>query len=342
MAVTSKQIAELAGVSRGTVDRALHNRGRVNPEVAERIRKIAADLGYQPHPAGQALVLSNKEFKFGVYLQSASTPTMQMVLSGVHKAAEELRPYGVTTNIITNPGFDKNAEMQAIDNLLADGCQALAITPTTEADVVDRIERLIEDGIPVVMFNGDIPSSNRLCYVGMDNYKSGKMAGALMGYMLPSGGKVLPITAHLTNHAHYIRAKGFMEVLESDFPNIQLLPLQACFDKDAFAYEITKMALHENPDLKGLYVAANGAHGAVCAIEDAGLTGEIRVITFDMNTPNVQDLRDGRLTLILHQHPEMEGYRPLHILYEYVAKGQAPADHNCFTELSAVTRYNLD
>ena len=45
MAVTAQQIAELAGVSRGTVDRALHNRGRVNPEVAAKIHKIAAELG---------------------------------------------------------------------------------------------------------------------------------------------------------------------------------------------------------------------------------------------------------------------------------------------------------
>ena len=45
MAVTAQQIADLAGVSRGTVDRALHNRGRVNPEVKEKIQKIARELG---------------------------------------------------------------------------------------------------------------------------------------------------------------------------------------------------------------------------------------------------------------------------------------------------------
>ena len=53
MPVTLKQIAELAGVSRGTVDRALYNRGRVNPEVAARIRAIADELGYQPNRAGR-------------------------------------------------------------------------------------------------------------------------------------------------------------------------------------------------------------------------------------------------------------------------------------------------
>ena len=67
MAVTAQQIAELAGVSRGTVDRALHNRGRVNPEVAAKIHKIAAELGYNPNLIGQALVKSRREGKTVFY-----------------------------------------------------------------------------------------------------------------------------------------------------------------------------------------------------------------------------------------------------------------------------------
>ena len=82
MAVTSQQIAELAGVSRGTVDRALHNRGRVNPEVAARIQKIAEELGYRPNSIGQALVRARQNLRLGAILQSAETPTMQDVAAG--------------------------------------------------------------------------------------------------------------------------------------------------------------------------------------------------------------------------------------------------------------------
>ena len=91
MAVTAQQIAELTGVSRGTVDRALHNRGRVNPDVAARIRQVAAELGYRPNQIGQALVKTPRDFRIGVILQSAETPTMQIVSAGVHRAADELR-----------------------------------------------------------------------------------------------------------------------------------------------------------------------------------------------------------------------------------------------------------
>ena len=66
MAVTLQQIAEAAGVSRGTVDRALNNRGRIRPEVEERIKRIAREMGYQPSRAGRALAMAKRKIRIGV------------------------------------------------------------------------------------------------------------------------------------------------------------------------------------------------------------------------------------------------------------------------------------
>lgn len=340
MAVTTKQIAELAGVSRGTVDRALHNRGRVNPEVAERIRKIADELGYQPHAAAQSLALSGKEFKFGVYMQSADTPTMKIVLDGIERAAEELKQFGVTTKILTHPSFDNRAILEGIDELMEDGCQAIAITPTMDSEVIDKVNELERKGVPVVFFNRDYHESDRLCYVGMNNYKCGKVSGFLMGNMLPEGGKVLPMTGHLTNYAHYRRAKGFIEVIQRDFPSIELMPIQGCFDSDDYAYQITSLSLQNEPELNGIFVASNGAYGAAKAIREQGRN--VKLITFDLNEPNREALADGYISIVLDQQPEVQGYKALYILYDYVAKNQPPEDRFQYTELRVFTKYNLD
>ena len=74
MGVTIRQIAEAAVVSRGTVDRALNNRGRIKPEVAEHIRQIAEEMGYKPNQLGRALSMSKNNIKIGVILQAAETP----------------------------------------------------------------------------------------------------------------------------------------------------------------------------------------------------------------------------------------------------------------------------
>ena len=84
--ITLQQIAEAAGVSRGTVDRALNNRGRINPEVAEKIRKLADEMGYQPNRAGRALAISKRSISIGMLVQAAATPFMEEVLEGVQAA----------------------------------------------------------------------------------------------------------------------------------------------------------------------------------------------------------------------------------------------------------------
>ena len=85
MAVTLQQIADLAGVSRGTVDRALNNRGHIKSEVEEKIKRIAKELGYQPSFAGRALAMAKKNLKIGVILQSSNTPFMRAVLKKQQK-----------------------------------------------------------------------------------------------------------------------------------------------------------------------------------------------------------------------------------------------------------------
>ena len=90
MGVTIRQIAEAAGVSRGTVDRALNNRGRIRPEVAERIQKIAEEMGYRPNQLGRALSMSKNNIKIGVIVQACETPFMNDVLEGVKKAKFEI------------------------------------------------------------------------------------------------------------------------------------------------------------------------------------------------------------------------------------------------------------
>ena len=78
---TIKEIAALAGVSRGTVDRVLNDRGAVNPETAEKIRKIAKELDYKPNRAGLVLAAQKKRLKLGVILFSTGNPFFQDVLA---------------------------------------------------------------------------------------------------------------------------------------------------------------------------------------------------------------------------------------------------------------------
>ncbi len=342
MAVTSKQIAELAGVSRGTVDRALHNRGRVNPEVAERIRQIAKELGYAPNALGRALVKTSHGIRLGVILQSIETPTMRIVSQGVAQAAQELKSTGVELMIREISRLDAAQVLECMDQFVAEGARGLAISPNNAPEIRTRIDELHEANIPVITLNSDAPGSKRLCFIGMDNYRAGQTAAGLMRLLLPKGGKVFPLTSHLNNTAHNSRLNGFTDTLsmETGDAPLTLLPFQPCFDRDDFAYEITQHILASNPDLAGVYVAANGQRGACEAIRDAGLTGRVRVIAFDLTPPNDQLLRDGNITFLLDQNAFEQGYRPPLLLSDYLIHQRRPERELLYTDIRICTKYN--
>lgn len=98
MAGTIQQIAELAGVSRGTVDRALNNRGRINPEVAKQIWQIADEIGYVPkhqRKKEQEQKKLEETYRIGVVTQLSNSPFMIQVNKGIYDAAERLLETGV-------------------------------------------------------------------------------------------------------------------------------------------------------------------------------------------------------------------------------------------------------
>lgn len=341
MAVTSQQIADLAGVSRGTVDRALHNRGRVNPEVAARILKIAEELGYQPNSIGQALVRAKQGFRLGAIFQSAETPTMQDVAAGARQSAAELRVSGVEIELREVQGRDTPRVLRQIHELLEWGASGLAIASNNTPDLVRRINELSERGIPVVTFNTDAPDSKRLCFVGMDNYRAGQTAAGLIRQMLPNGGLVLPVTGHVNNGAHIKRLRGFLDTLEGA-GDIQLLSVQPCFDRDDYAHEITQHILRENPSLACVYITSNGQRGVCRAIEDEHRKGRVRVVAYDLNEPNRQLLRSGDLSFVLDQVAYEQGRQPLYILYNYLLNGKTPEKELLYTDTQIRTKYNIE
>ena len=344
MAVNAQKIAELAGVSRGTVDRALHNRGRIRPEVAARIRQIAAELGYKPNLVGQALSRTRQGVKIGVILQSVETPTIQVVQSGVRRAADELRASGGEVLLRELSGLDDELLLENIEDLVSQGIQGLALTPNNTPELRQCINGLAEQGIPVVTLNSDVPGSRRLCFIGQDGYRAGQTAASLMYELLPPGSKLLPLAGHLNNSAHNSRLNGFIDTLrqQDSEGTLTVLPFQPCFDRDDCAYEVTQYILHLHPDLAGIYVAANGQEGACQAIAETGRKGRVKIIAHDLNKPNLRLLESGLLSFVLDQEAFDQGYRPPYLLYEYLLHQKTPERELLHTDIAIRTRYNSD
>ena len=197
MAGTIQQIAELAGVSRGTVDRALNNRGRINPEVAKKIEQIADEIGYVPKhrkKADDTVKQAGRGKRVGVVTQLSQSSFMLQVNKGIRDASKKLAAQGIEVLVKENASVDEAEQMQAITELEEEGIDALAVMPVDCDNVRVKLNELTEEkNIPVVTFNSDIVGTKRCCFVGLNNWQSGQTAAGLMGLMMRGKGKVLSL-----------------------------------------------------------------------------------------------------------------------------------------------------
>lgn len=342
MRVTLKQIAELAGVSRGTVDRALNDRGRVNSEVAQRIKKIAKDLGYQPNTAGRALAMSKNPIIIGVILQSIETPFMKEVLTGVNSACEEIELLGGKVLIRSIKSINPFEVAAAMDELHLLGVQALAMVPSSDKIVCGKIDEFVTKlHIPVVTLNIDAPDTKRALFVGQNTLKSGHVAAGLMGEILGGQGIVSVITAHASHPALENRIKGFREVMEKCYPDIEILPIEYAYDDIEQGKEIAGRQMKEYPGMNGFFITSNEDCGVCQVLQKMGLNDKIKVICYDLTKSNVQNLKNGSINFLIGQNGFVQGYEPVMILFRKFFQEKEPEQEFFYTDIEIKTKYNI-
>lgn len=342
MAVTLQQIAEAAGVSRGTVDRALNNRGRINPEVADNIRRIAQEMGYQPNRAGRALAMSRHFIKIGVIIQAADTPFMKHVLSGAMEAKVEIERLGAEVFIKKIKGVDVDMVLETMERMRREGFGGIALTPVEDERLIHTVNELAEGGIPIVTFNSDLEGSKRMCFIGQNTRQSGRVAAGLMAEILPPDTSVQIISGYPSNHSHKNRSRAFAQELAECRRDVAILDLQYDYDEDGLAEKITEEMLKEYRNLAGIYLAASGSEGVCRALRKKGLVGKVKVISNDLTQGNLKELSEGAIQFLLGQNARIQGYTPVMTLFNKLFDGKNPEEECTYTEIVIKTRHNID
>ena len=341
MAVTIQQIAEAAGVSRGTVDRALNHRGRISPEVEERIKKIADELGYVPKKRKRSAA-QKKKIRIGIVTQLAKSSFMLEVNRGIGQAREELKGHGVELIIKEGLSVDEEEQTRAIDALVEEGIHGLAIMPVDCEGIRAKINWLIDEKkIPVVTFNSDIVGTRRTCFVGMDNKRSGRTAAGLLGMLTRGIGKILVITGYFSNHVDNSRVDGFIEEVKRSYPKLEIAGVQGSFDDTDEVERIIVNAMINIPGINGILVVSGGQAGVGRAFDKLCLDRRPYVLIYDQTAKNEKAIKENIVDFLIDQDGYVQGYRPPHILADMLMKNQMPEAEFLFTDINIKTKYNL-
>ncbi|MGI6006015.1 MAG: LacI family DNA-binding transcriptional regulator [Ruminococcus sp.] len=343
MRITIRQIAMKAGVSRGTVDRVLNNRGKVRPEVEEKVRRIANELGYRPNLLGRALGMNKNHIKIGVIAQAAETSFMKAVLKGVEAASREVEDCGGNVIVKKIAGIDAGRTVEAMENMRRQNVKAIAMMPVDDILVKDRINCFTEEyKIPVVTFNSDIEGTGRLCFVGQHALRCGKTAAGLMGeFFRDRGGKIAVISGFVSNTSLSNRVRGFREVMAEQFPQIQILDTVYCEENEEKAERQTSEMLKVHPDLGGIYMTCFGEEGVCRALKKYGKNQEMVMVASDLMGKNYERLSEGTINLLIGQEAAVQGYEPVMILYRLLFNGEKPRQEHQYTDIVIKTKYNI-
>ena len=328
MAVTIKQIAEMCGVSRGTVDRVLNNRGRVSEETARKVTEAVEALGYKPNAFGKALAMQKKKIRIGVILCSLGNVFYDDVIKGLKDAESENKKFHIEVVYRYMKGYDVKEQLRLMADL-KDQVQGLILTAIDDIQIARKIDEYMDEGKGVFTLNTDISASRRISYVGVDVMECGRIACGLISLLCHEQGKVLIETGSLALLESRNRIFGFCEAMDKRYPGIKLAEIIETQDDNEEAYRKTVEFLSRGIEIEAIFLAGAGAEGVCKALEEYNKT-DIRVVVCD-TIPIIRRLmEERRVQAAIGQQPCLQGYTALNTVVRYMLGGLP--DHNVAIE----------
>lgn len=354
-AVRIKDIAAKANVSVGTVDRVLHNRGRVAEDVRQKVLQMMQELEYEPNMIARTLG-SNRTYEFAVVQPDHTLdPYWEAPWNGIAKAARELKQYGVHVTVYSYNLTQVDSFMEQAEAATFSQPDGILVAPLFYRESLAFFERWHQQGIPYVLFNTYIAELQSLSYVGQDSYQSGFLAGKLAQFGQPQPGTFLiaHIAEDIANSVHITqKERGFRdyfaqlpaaedghepESYKSPY-NIVSVDLPDPADQ-SFARQLSRLLDEEQTHLRGIFVSTSKAY-EIAPYLQAYHREDVRLVGYDLLEKNIHFLNEGIIDFLINQNPRKQGHRGIFALADVLLfKKEVPAVK--YLPLDIITKENL-
>ncbi len=232
--------------------------------------------------------------------KSLNNPYWVDARKGMEAKAGEL---GVEAQFLGPDADDAAAQVAIFDSVLATNPAGIAISPNDPASVKDNIRRATEMGIPVIAWDGPVPDSDVLGYIGTDNVAAGEQAGEAVASAIGEQGKVAVIIGSLSAVNLNQRLEGVTKALEN-YPDIEIVATEESGESVATAQTAAETILQANPDLTG-FIGIGGADlpGIAGALKSGNKCGEVKAVGFDVVPQGVEGMQGGCVDALIAQKP---------------------------------------
>jgi LacI family transcriptional regulator len=340
-----KDIAQLAGVSIGTVDRVLHDRGEVSEKTRQRVKRILRETRYSPNIMAQALK-SRKNYHIVSLLPEPTEVNSywEKHTEGMEKAVAELQPFPMS---ITEVKFDMQSEddfQKKSEIVLALKPDGILLAPIFKSESISFCKKLSKCRIPFMFIDGFIDSTGFLAYVGEDVYQSGKVAGQLLDMVTNEEKDILVVNiARNLQNVHHLknRTQGFLNYFEKSGRN-RGKKLTISIKEPSMEDVRTEMdrVLDKFPSIGAIFISGSKSYLIANYLTEKGLNS-INLIGYDLLDVNVRYLKAGITRFLIGQRPEEQTYLGIKKLFEYLSVNKVPEKFE-YLPVDIVTSENVD
>jgi LacI family transcriptional regulator len=299
-------IADIAQVSRGTVDRALHGRDGINEETRQRVLEIARQIGYRPNLAARALSVHRATARIGVCIPREIHFFYDQLWGGVQEEEERASRTGVefVNRSIQSLG---EGDVEVFQELMSSGVDGIILTAGNPEKLKPLIDEAESKGIRVVCVDTDASESRRSSAVYVDPYLSGCVAGELLGKIVPPGSKVAVVAGMLMAEDHRRRAEGFSATFPKHCLGGKTAAIIEGHEDEEESFQKTLDLLRRVPELAGIYVNTVNCLPVCRALGAGDLEGKVKVIASDLFEEMSPYFEKGTIAASIYHQPHRQG-----------------------------------
>jgi ribose transport system substrate-binding protein len=231
-------------------------------------------------------------------------PYWQEAQAGLNDIAKNT---GVKVDMVGPATFAPQEELAAFQQAVAQHPSGILVSVSDPKLFKDPIDHAILQGIPVITIDADAPDSNRVLFIGTDNFRAGQESGKRMATLLGGQGRVVIITLQEQMNGEE-RVRGVNEALKK-YPGIQVI--QTIDDKgdERVAADAISALLTKKEKIDGIIcLEASGGEGAADALHRLDMTGKIKIVAFDKDPQTLEGIENKSITATVVQKPYVMAY----------------------------------
>ncbi|MBO1512529.1 substrate-binding domain-containing protein [Metabacillus bambusae] len=235
-------------------------------------------------------------------------------IKGFEDAASELN---VSVEYRGATQYDSHEQITVLEQVIAKKPAGIALSAINPYELNTTINKAVEAGIPVVLFDSDAPASDAYSFLGTNNYAAGVTGAHKMADLLDHKGKLAVVT--LPNQLnHKERTDGFVETIRNEYPDMEVIAIEDGKGDQLRSEQAAAEIIKLNPDIKGVFATeANGGVGIAEATRSLKKEKAIKIISFDTDKQTLDKIKEGVISATLAQGSWNMGYWSLQFLFQH-------------------------